>query len=256
MTITKSQLEKMTIKELIEFLNNCVTDITDTNIHASFIKNRMFERVRDVFAPEFLLQDTNYMHHDFSIPIKGLSIQIKIGTKSTGEIQQVTRLKSKNVVGVGKFRVDDINFRYSIPCFEIEDEDKFLVKVDSGWASGGETVWLPNDPIKTFEEMGSRENKYEAILAQYKLVEETNKKYNKTSRVYSSLEEEIALSAAQVFIKVAYFSNSKEKDLIKKLPKELQAQVKSGETNWFEAAIKVVQTNNQELIKKIIEQTL
>jgi hypothetical protein len=79
--MTKSKLEKMTTKELIKFLNNCVLDITYTSIDASSVKERMFERIRDVFSPEFILRDTNYVHHDFSIPIKGLNVQIKIGTK-------------------------------------------------------------------------------------------------------------------------------------------------------------------------------
>jgi hypothetical protein len=102
--------------------------------------------------------------------------------------------------------------------------------------------------------MASSENKHEFILANYKMVEDTNKKYNQTNRVYNSIEEEIGLYMAQPFIKVAYFG--KDKDLIKRLPKDLQIKIKNGELNWFEVTIKVVIDNNRELIENVIKSIL
>jgi hypothetical protein len=246
----KHKLEKMTIKELIKFLNNCVTDITYTSTNTSSVKKAMFERIKDVFSPEFSLRSTNYIHHDFMIPINRLGVYIKIGTKSTGKIEKITKLKSKYVLGVGKFKLDFITFGYSLPCFHIKDKNKFIVEIDNSSGRGSEGVSISNSSTKTFQEMNHPESVLEAILDNYKLVEATNKKYNQKNKVFKSLEEEIGLMAAQPFIKEAWGGN-KEKELIKLFPKDLQTKIKNDEINWFDATIGLVMVNNTELIQEI-----
>jgi len=253
--MTKDRLEKMTIKELEMFLNSCIDNITYTSSDASSVKRTMFDRIKEVFSPAFDLNYSSYVHYDFTIPIKNFGVHFKIGTKSTGEIRQITKLRSKNVVGVGKIKLDFIHFSYGMPSFKLKDDKRFLIDVEKGWSTSGGTIRLAKTSTKTFEEMSNPEYILSFIEGQYKLVEENNKRRNETKRVYTSLKEEIGLSAAQPLLKTAIFGN--ENKLIKKLPKEYQKQIKNGETDWFEATIKIVIENNPRLIeetqRKILE---
>ncbi len=247
--MTKDRLEKMTIKELEQFLNDCIAGINYTNTDATSVKRKMFNTIKEVFSPEFDLDYSNYVHYDFTIPIKNFGVHFKVGTKTTGEIRQITKLRSKNVVGVGNFKLNFIHSSYGMPSFKLKDDKRFLIDVEKGWSTSGGTIRLPKNLTKTFEEMSNPEYILSLIEGQYKLVDDYNKKWNENKRVYKSLKEEIGLSAAQPLLKTAIFGN--ENKLIKKLPKEYQKQIKNGEIDWFEATIKVVIENNSELIDKI-----
>jgi hypothetical protein len=257
--MTKETIEKMTIKGLEKFLNDCVSSITYTHSDASYVKSRMFEHIKQIFSPAFDLTYTNYIHYDFTIPIKGFNVKFKIGTKSTGEVIQVTKLKSKNIVGIGKIKIDRISFSYGFPSFKVKEEktflsflfkQSFLIEIKEGSTCGGNTVKIPITSKLTFEEMSKKDYLLEMIQCDYNLVEEENKRRGKDNRVYKNLIEEIGTYAVQPIIQPYYFNGSENK-LIKSLPKEYQNKIKNGEMKSFDAVLNVVIENNSELLEKI-----
>jgi hypothetical protein len=252
--MTKDSLDVMTVKGLELFLNGCVANISHTSTERSSVRREMFEKVQQIFGPEFNLRNSDYHYQRFSIPTKKLNLEITIGTKTTGDIKDVSRLRKKYVVGIGKFKVDSITFSHSMPFFKVEDEKNFLVEIDSQSTRNGHRVYLPKSKM-SFLEMSQPQYLLEQIEGLYKEVEKRNAentrwgRQDRVERVYKNFIEEIALDAAQPFIKPAWMGN--EKKLIKRLPKAYQEQIKHGFIDWFEATIKVVAENNAELINNV-----
>ena len=127
--ITSDIILEMTPKELIDWCNRTVKELNVTSIHPVEVKEEMLGLIKKGLSGIEVLE--NYSS-DKSMVIKldRLEIQIKPSTKSTGEIKQITKLRSKYVVKQNGFKISNIDYRVHHPGLTINDFKTLEVVLD------------------------------------------------------------------------------------------------------------------------------
>lgn len=135
--ITKDQILELNKKELEALLNTTITGLTKTSIEPTEVKQLMFETLSKQMGDDVNVKYIDYHYNNLRISFDMLSIEIKVSVKGTGKIKKVTKLKSKEVKGVGGFKISEITHAVNGFCYEIDDKSKWSVKIEEGvWCSG------------------------------------------------------------------------------------------------------------------------
>lgn len=256
---TLEDISSMKIQELENLLNSLVKDLSYTSIDRTYVRDAMFERIKQSFDPAVEMRSTMGDGSSISMRYKRIGITISVSTKGTGEIRQVSKLKSKYVAAPGKFKIKYVSSGYSLPSFEFEHKnkslldkifekektDKFKVKKTEWHHSGGSIEFDKYD--WTFAEMNKPENFLKAI-------EDTYPKKDKLSLIDDINSDGVQPLLNRTFMDRYWLTNFLgNMDKIHKLFPEHKAQLKKDPESFFDIARAATMESNKELYLEIIK---
>ena len=251
--LTVDELEKMTIKSLESFLNDCVKDLKYKDTDRRNVRMMMFEEIKQKSHKDVKIYNNNY-YSSFHLPTKRYGLEVKISTKATRKTKQVSRLKKKDVCVPGKFKIDSIRGSYTIPRFELNDIKNYSVIINKTSSMSSKSVQITKSDL-TFEQMSTPDYFLLQIMEEFERAAEFNeRRYNK-EKVYKNLKEEIILQAAQPLIKEFFFINN-PKEIANRLPEKYTEEIISTEGAWFNICLDIIAEYNSDLIDKVYNDIL
>jgi len=231
MKITKAQLNKMTVKELNEMLNDTVKYVKYTSVERRDVRGEMFNAIKEKFSDNIKMDITHSDNSKAYIVINDrFGVSFNLSVTSTGKTEKITRLKSKDIVGSGKIKITSVYSSYSVPCYSFDDSEKLSLKLD-GFTNGGDLDLKKKKNI-TFKEMSSPETYISEV---YKQVEPEEKL---RARLLTHISQSLIL-------KVSLGINNGLPDMFENL--------KQKDDNWFEICEQEILKANPNLIDTILE---
>jgi hypothetical protein len=212
--INKDQIVEMTPKEVESYLNSCVSNVTETSVEDSDIKNEMIEEAKKLFSEDISVSAPYYTGREIVIKLGKINLRFKVSTKKTEETVSVSRLRKKDVKKAGKFKLDEVIVNLSQPCFDGDDIDNYKVKISTGWSISGIGPVSLNGIEGKIKDMVSKDIVKSRLENQYEDWKDVRKK--------------IVLSAAQPIIKKFYFEpdfNQEKWDLILRKTEENNSEL-------------------------------
>lgn len=212
--INNAQILEMTFKELENYLNSCVSNVTTTSDDDTIVKNDMIEEAKKLFDSSVNVSVPYYTNRELVISLFGrVFISFKVGAKATGKTVQVTRLRKRDVKCAGKFKFSDTEIKFYNPYFEADDVKNFKVKLSPNYITGGGKISLKH-----------RKDKISEMLTK----EELKNELESQDPDWSNVKKTIILHAAQPMIKEAYFNpdfNQEKWDEILKKTEEVNSNL-------------------------------
>jgi hypothetical protein len=186
----KETLLQMTPKEIEAFLNNTLTNLEFESESNTEVKGMMIDTAKQRFDDTVKVSTIYYTNKELSMIVDRLYLQFDVTSKKTGKTIQVSRLKSKDVKKVGKFKLKDISMSFHIPSF-VADEVEYSVKRDSTYTCSFASVSLNHLDIKLIQ-----------MIDKNLLINEIQKQNDDCK----DFRKAVVLNLAQPKIKQDYFS--------------------------------------------------
>lgn len=239
--MTTDRFIHMDKSSLEVFLNTIVSAVTYTSTDRGYVRRHMYEEICKYFPkPDFNVHNGYVDYSKCSISCKGLrfGISVALGATKTGEVIQISRLKSKDKMKAGKVKIDSISSSCTFPWFEIKDGTMQNTAYTSGIS-----VSLTKEK-KIFSEM----NNSEFLLA---LAEKQN--YPKDN--VKSIWEAFRHTAAQPYLKQFYFKKDNKEiiNFLKPHFPNIEEELKQDEKIWFERTIEYAGVLHKDLIDESIK---
>lgn len=251
--ITKEDLLSKNKKEIEVLLNSTLEGLEITSIYPSEVKEGMLTRL-EKHLEGLPVRALDYNNNTCTISIGSASIVVKIGAKSTGEIETVSRLRNKPVKRVGKFTVSEVTYRVKNLWYSLVDESTWEVKIESSTSDDYvhiEKFDVPLAEILKPEFLMNKLNEQKKAYAE---------SWYSNDKTYRSFREELELSIAQPILQRFFLQNRFDKDMITK--KELTIIPKShydslpeeiSHHDLFNLIVKIMADINSELIEDVIK---
>jgi hypothetical protein len=199
--MNKTKLLQMSFKEIEAFLNENISNIKIESTNKSDVKGAMIEKVKSLFDDTVETFAPYYNNREFVLYFNNIYITFNVSTKQTGKLVEVSRLKKKEILIIGKFKFNDMIISFNSPYFE-EDLENFKVKLSQNSISGGASISLKHKKDKIIDMLGKD------ILIKEIQAQDKN---------WEDIRKTVVLSAAQPNIRKEYFKadfNQEKWDMI------------------------------------------
>jgi hypothetical protein len=162
----------MTAVQLTQHMNQSIIDLKSKSIDRSEIRNEMISILKESFTKDVRIDTVKYDGTEIQISSEFCIINAKVSTKSTGKIVKVTKLRNKEEVIAGQFKIVYVYQLFCVPAFKkFADSFKVAVCGSYGGSYGGDTIYIPSSEYntKTFAELSHYDYRKLAINSHDKL---------------------------------------------------------------------------------------
>jgi len=240
---TIEQLQEYSINQLIVLMNEKVLSMKQTSTSASGLRSYIESEISSMFGGKIEASSGYTDSRDITIshPNMFFGLTFKLSTKSTGEIQKITKLKSAYVKKPGKVKFDNFYFRFSMPCY-LYDEKTKKGSIDPKWTTSGEHIHMKAKDLDMDMKIGEMNSKESLISIVEKAAIEKN----------GSLKEYVMSSAFQPWIKKFFFDKKAMDKYLK--PYAKKHDIDMSDDNWpWHAALKAYEENNPEMVQTTLD---
>lgn len=236
----KIDINQCSINELINIMNERVSKLEVRDTSAYTVRNYMEEEIGKIFSGNTKAHSKYTDSRSITITHPGVFFELNfnLSTKSTGEIQKITKLKSSYIKKADKVKFSDFHFRFNMPCYNYDQKTR-KGSIDSKWTMSGDNIFLKAKDLDMDMKISDM-NSSEFLLS---VMEKNSDK---------TLKENILSNAFQPWIKTMFFNTEKIDSELGPYAKKFGTD--KSDSNWpWHVALRVYEENNPEIVKQTID---